>query len=117
MVTAPDMHYEVKPEDKPPSIDFITYFCEVQLGDYRIASLARRAATRQHTKDNLRIFDFGAAINFGNYVLQNRMGDTKKIVLDIYQEAVERLGKTTNVLNVGDMRTFADQQVRDFPAR
>ncbi|QIG94423.1 hypothetical protein [Bradyrhizobium sp. 6(2017)] len=112
MTAAPDMHYELRPEDKLPSIDFVAYFCEVQLGGYHVASLMQRAATGQQTKDDLRIFDFGAAINFGNYVFQNGMGDTKRIIRDIYQEAVERLGETTQVLNVGDMRAFADQQAR-----
>jgi hypothetical protein len=68
------------------------------------------------TKVTDAFFDFGAAINLGNYVLQSRMGDTKKIILGIYENTVRPLGKTASVLDAGDMRACADQQARKLAA-
>ena len=110
------MRFEAKLEDAPLSIDFLAYFCEVQIGDYHVASITRRDVMQQHDQGDRRFFDFGAAINLGNYVLQSRMGDTKKIISDVYENTLRPLGKTASVLDVGDMRACADRQARDLAA-
>ncbi len=110
MLTALSMHYEAGIDDAPPSIDFVAYYCHAQVGDYHVASIVRRATTGQQTLSDKRLFDFGIATDLDNYVFPSSMGDTKKIIQKIYDDTTNRLGETSQVLNVGDMRVFADQQ-------
>ncbi|MDN4982256.1 hypothetical protein QY049_03320 [Bradyrhizobium sp. WYCCWR 13022] len=109
MITASTMHYEAKISDAPPAIDFLAYYCHLQLGDYHLVSIMRRAKTDRQFVDDTCIFDFGVVADQENYVLRSGMGDAKTIAQKVYDDKVGRLGESCRVLNVGDMRAFADQ--------